>query len=263
MSSSKTKAKSVDRVINILEAIAKKSHGMAHADVCSELNLNKSTAHYTLQALEQRGFLRREPETLRYHLGLSILSLGHDLLTGVSWADAAAPALARLIEESGEFIKQGHPAAHVAVMDHGEAVYVAKHYRPGFLGTHTWIGQRLPAHAVAVGKAMLAYLAKSEVDVVVNKPELEEITDKTITSPERFRETLKQVAELGYAVDDQESCKGVRCVAAPIIDSKGIAIASVSVTGTVFQIDEDNAEKLAEQVKGAAEQIARRLGLRN
>ena len=51
-----------------------------------------------------------------------------------------------------------HITTHLAILDHGEAVYVEKVEAPGFIKMNTWIGRRMEVHSTAVGKALLAYL---------------------------------------------------------------------------------------------------------
>ncbi|MBZ5646896.1 MAG: IclR family transcriptional regulator [Acidobacteriia bacterium] len=243
----------VERTLEILEAVAHRSGGMSNADISRKLRIPKSSASYILRTLEHRGYLRRDPETGRYRLGVKVLSLSRGALTGLDVREAAQPIMRHLVEHN-------HLTAHLAILDGDEAVYVEKVDAPGFIKMDTWVGRRMEIHSTSVGKALAAYLDPEKIGAILKSRGMKKLTQRTITSPARFMKELEKVREQGYAVDDEENSSEVRCVAAPIFGVGGQIEASLGMTGTIHQISLEMLPKLAAAVKDATLRISHQLG---
>src|SRR5271165_5340663 len=205
----------VERTILILEAVGQREGGMSNADFHRKLKIPKSSASYILRTLEQHGYVRRDRDNGKYRLGMKVLSLSRAALSGMDIREAALPIMRHLVD-------QIHLTTHLAILDHGEAVYVEKVETPGFIKMDTWIGRRMEVHSTAVGKALLAYLDSKERDVILrHRGGLKKLTTHTITTLPRLLNELERVRELGYAVDDEENSLGARCVGAPIFNGEG------------------------------------------
>jgi len=240
----------VHRALAMLEAISKSAGGLSNSDLSRKLKIPKSSASYILRALEAGGYVRREAAG-KYRLGLALLSLSSRALEGVDVREVALPILQHLVERSGL-------TAHLAVLDHGQAVYIAKVDAPGFVKMNTWPGKRMNLHSTSVGKALLAHLPEEELQRVIAKG-LTKWTPHTLTAPAKLLADLEHVRRRGYAVDEQESTVGIRCVAAPVFSPQGVA-ASIGVTGTVTQFHAADLHRFAEMVKDAARRISLQLG---
>ena len=242
----------VERALNILEAAAQRRDGLTNAEISRKLGIPKSSASYILRTLEKRGYLRREAETGRYRLGLKILSLGGDAQANLDIADVALPFMRIL----GEKIRM---TVHLAVLDQGEAVYIEKVEAPGFFKVNTWVGRRMFLHSTSVGKCLLAWLPKHDVENLVKQQGLKKRTPKTITSIMRLIAELEHVKQSGYAVDDEENSLGARCLGAPIFDTMGNVTAALGASGTLTQTDEDSVPRIIEALKEAARRISRQM----
>ncbi len=247
-----TPSTAIERALSMLELVAQRNGGMSNADLSRKLQIPKSSASYILRALEQRGYLHRDPEG-KYKLGLKIVSLSRGALSGIDVREAAAPILRHLMERS-------QSSVHLATMDHGEAVYIDKVEAPGFIKMDTWVGRRMEVHTTSVGKALVSFLPEDEVEKIVKSRGMGKRTVHTITTWPRLVKEMEKVREQGYAIDDEENNLGVRCVAAPIFDGTGHVIASVGLTGTINRIDKANVPKYAEMVKEAARAVSHQLG---
>jgi len=245
-------ATAVERALAILEAAAQRADGLTNSELSRWLGMPKSSASYILRTLERRGYLRRHPETGKYRLGLKILSLGRDVLAGFDIGPLALPVLRALVDRT-------RLTAHLAILDHGEAVYIGKVDAPGFIKMDTWVGKRMSVHSTSVGKALIAHLPKTEVEAIVRAHGLKKRAPKTITNLSRLLAELEKVRMQGYAVDDEENSLGARCIGAPVFDLLGIVEAAVGISGTTTQVDDANLPKLAELVKEAARKITRQL----
>ncbi len=245
----------VERTLEILEAVAHRSSGMSNADISRKLNIPKSSASYILRTLERRGYLRRDPETARYRLGVKVLSLSRGALSGLDVREAALPVMRHLVDQS-------HMTAHLAILDGDEAVYVEKVEAPGFIKMNTWIGRRMEVHSTAVGKALLAYLDPKQRDAILHRRGLKKLTTHTITTLARLLQELERVRQQGYSVDDEENSLGARCVGAPIFNSAGQIEAAIASTGTTNDVPHEAVPHIADMVKEAARRISHQIGYR-
>jgi DNA-binding IclR family transcriptional regulator len=245
-------ATAVERALNILENIAQRRDGLTNSEISRKLAIPKSSASYILRTLERRGYLRREGETGRYKLGLKILSLGGDAQSNLDVADVALPFMRSLVERL-------HLTSHLAVLDQGEAVYIEKVEAPGFFKVNTWVGRRMYLHSTSVGKVLLAWLPRQEMEAIVRQKGMKKRTPKTITAVSRLLADLELVREQGYAVDDEENSTGARCLGAPIHDAMGSVTAALGVSGTLTQVDEENLSRIADALKETARRISRQL----
>jgi IclR family KDG regulon transcriptional repressor len=245
-------ATSVERALNILEAAANRREGLTNSEISHKLGMPKSSASYILRTLERRGYLRRDAETGRYRLGLKILSLGGDARANLDLAEVGLPFMQALQERI-------HLTIHLAVLDQGEAVYIEKVEAPGFFKVNTWVGRRMYLHSTSVGKCLLAWLPKAEVETLLRQQGMKKRTPKTISSIPKLFADLEHVRELGHAIDDEENSLGARCLGTPIFDAMGSVTAALGVSGTLTQMDEANLPRIMDALKETARRISRQL----
>src|SRR5258708_29944574 len=245
-------ATAVERALNILEAAAQRREGVTNAEISRKLGITKSSASYILRTLEKRSYLRRETETGRYRLGLKVLSLGGDAQTNLDVAHVALPFMRSLVDKI-------RMTSHLAVLDQGEAVYIEKVEAPGFFKVNTWVGRRMYLHSTSVGKCLVAWLPKPEVETLLHQQGLKKRTPKTITSLGKLVAELELVRAQGHAVDDEENSLGARCVAAPIFGVNGAAVAALGVSGTLTQMEEANLPPTLHRLTDDPRRVARQM----
>ena len=245
-------ATSVERALNILEAAANRREGLTNSEISHKLGIPKSSASYILRTLDRRGYLRRDAETGRYRLGLKILSLGGDARANLDLAEVTLPFMQALQDRI-------HLTIHLAVLDQGEAVYIEKVEAPGFFRVNTWVGRRMYLHSTSVGKCLLAWLPKQEVETLLRQQGMKKRTPKTITSVAKLVAELEGVREQGHAIDDEENSAGARCLGAPIFDAAGNVTSALGVSGTLTQMDEPNMPRILDALKETARRISRQV----
>jgi DNA-binding IclR family transcriptional regulator len=250
--SDNTPATAVERALNILEAAAHRREGLTNSEISQRLGIPKSSASYILRTLDRRGYLRRDAATGRYRLGLKILSLGGDARANLDLAEVASPFMQVLQQRI-------HLTVHLAVLDQGEAVYIEKVDAPGFFKVNTWIGRRMFLHSTSVGKCLIAWLPKPEVESLLHQQGLKKRTPKTITGLGKLFTELEHVRAQGHAVDDEENSLGARCVAVPIFGASTAVIAALGVSGTLSQMDEANLPRILDALKETSRRVARQM----
>lgn len=155
---------------------------------------------------------------------------------------------------------------HLVFLDRNEIVYLDKleaANNHSSLRMASRVGLRIPAHSSAVGKVLLSHLPEETLNDLLREKGLPKRTENTITDPGQLKSHLKMVRRKGYAIDDEENEKGIRCVAAPIQDEAGKVVAAISVSGPAFRITKKGIqETLKKEVMETALKVSQRLGFR-
>lgn len=245
----------VERALSILEAAAQEPEGLSNAEISRKLQMPKSSASYILRTLEKQGYLHRDQETGKYRVGLKILSLSRGALSGIDVREVALPIMRHLVEKT-------NLTCHLAILDGPEAVYIEKVEPTGFIRMDTWVGRRMRVHATSVGKALVAYIPQAQLEKILAERSMERRTPKTIITLPRLLKELEKVRAQGYGVDDEENNLGARCVGAPIFNQQGMAEASLGLSGTIHQVNEQTMPRILEHLKDAARHISMQLGYR-
>lgn len=241
---------SVDRAVTILEIMAREGD-VGVTELAAELDVHKSTAFRLVSTLERRGLVEQDYERGKYRLGVALLRLAGATQKQLDLVQESRVVIEEVAIEVGETV-------NVTVLSDGAALYIDQAAGPSALQIHNWVGRRIPLHATSNGKVLLAFYAYRRLSDVVRTP-LERFTEYTVTSLRELEAELAEVRERGYAVAVDELEIGLTAVAAPVHDSDGRVIASVSASGPGFRL-EGRIEEVAEAMMGAGEAISRRLG---
>ena len=235
---------SVDRVIDVLETLAAaQPHGQTVSELSRDTDISRPSLYRTLTALERRGWAVREDQS--WMVGPSLAGISEPAPRSANLIERTRPALVRLWEEYGETVNLGIPSRdEVLYLDILESVRG--------LRTGAQVGSRDPMHATALGKIFLAARPSSEVRRLLGNAELPRLTPRTIVTLAPLMRELADVSERGWAIDDEESELGVRCVAAPVRDRDGRTLAAISLSAPTVRFDEDSLPEVAAAVSAEA-----------
>jgi DNA-binding IclR family transcriptional regulator len=187
---SRAGSRSVLRALEVLELLASLDSPMSLARLAKELDIPKTSCLGLLRALSAHDFIRQD-ETGSYGLAVRSFEVGAAYLRTMTPTRAAAAQLRGLTGQLGM-------TSHFAILDGDEVVYLAKHDPPGSgIRLASALGARLPAATTAVGQAQLAFTGRAGAP-----------------GPDEVRAR-------GYAVDEGKTAAGIRCVAAPVFDTRG------------------------------------------
>jgi DNA-binding IclR family transcriptional regulator len=226
---------------------------MGVVELAGALNLSKGTVHGILRTLREVGFVEQDPESGKYQLGAALLHMGSSYLDGnelrtraLNWADSLA-------SRTGESVRIG--------MLHDAQVLVVHHvFRPDDSRQALEVGGLLPAHASAIGKALLAenvYVLAGLADAGLTR-----FTSATITDADELRIHLREITERGWAADIEELVEGEASYAAPIKDRRGLAVGAIGISGPVERLLRDGAPhtEYVSYVREAARAVSRDFG---
>jgi IclR family transcriptional regulator, acetate operon repressor len=242
----------IDRGLVVLTVIAA-ADGMTLSDLAQRVGLAPSTAHRILASLSAHRFVQHDEERGLWLIGVGAFEVGTAFLRNRRLAGIGRVVMHTLMERSGETVNLG-------IEDSGEVVFISQVESHRALRAFFRAGSRAAIHASGVGKALLAHLPEAHVRDILHKRGLKKFTEHTLVVPADLFGALKEVRARGWAVDDEERTPGMRCVAAPIFNEYGEAIAGVSVSGPTVRITPERIGEFGPLVKRAAAEITTSIG---
>lgn len=242
--------KSARRAIDLIETFAAHDVWLSLADLHARTGIPRSSLHGLLRTLLEAGWLEADPNTGRHRLGVRALLCGTAYLDRDAVVPFATEALERIREQSGF-------TAHFARRIGADVVYLET--RESRRSTHlvSRVGRTLPAHATALGKALLAELTHDEIDELMPR-ELCALTANTITTLETLQEECAATRERGFAVEAEESNTGVRCVAT-VIPYRIPGTDAMSCSMPVSQATDADAQRVGELLVETTAELGRQL----
>lgn len=238
---------SVDRAMSLFELLANSRGGLTLSELSRKLNLPKSTTHYLIHTLENRGYLQQNKDG-RHELGLRFAKLAAASTAEMDFCNAAKPYLKQVA------VRLGLTAALTALRG-AEAVVIAIAAVAQVGGGGAWVGRHVDLHCTAQGKALIAGMSDDELGEMFAGREFAPFTSKTIRSLSVLKAHLAEARARGYSVNDEEYYQGVRAVAAPVFDPLGVVVAAVSVRGSCKQIPSDRLPQLGQEMVRASRDL--------
>jgi IclR family pca regulon transcriptional regulator len=245
---------SLSRGLSLLSVLSENSSPLTLTELSDRLGLSKSTIQRLTYTLQHLGYLDRDRETKKYHLGPKFLALGFSVMKGLDLRKVALPFLLETSKEIGETV-------NLAVLDGNEIVYVERIKTQQILNINLHVGSRLPAFCTSMGKAMLAFLPKDRLREILARMELTPLTAYTITKKQHLEKELRRVRARGFATNNEELSVGLRSTAAPVRNFNGEVIAAVNIAVPSIRVSPKRLETVfAKKVMATADKISSVLG---
>ncbi|GAA3204725.1 IclR family transcriptional regulator domain-containing protein [Nonomuraea helvata] len=233
---------SLARGLAVLVSLGSARGGLSLADAAKVTGLPRATARRSLQVLERMGYVASRGS--RFALLPKVMELGYASLSERTLGEVVQPHLADLVARV-------HQSASVAVLSGDDVLYVARVPTASIMTVDITVGTRFPAYATSMGRVLLADQPEERLAGVTP----ERLTRHTITSPAGLRAAVRQAAEDGYALVDQELEEGVRSIAVPVRGRDGRVVAAVNVATHASRASRD--ELLRDVLPALTETAAR------
>ncbi|MGO2110084.1 MAG: IclR family transcriptional regulator [Pseudoclavibacter sp.] len=240
----------VDNAARILLMLADRPW-LRTSDVAGELGVSRSTAHRMVTTLLERGLLRYNPGDKSYGPGYRLVELGMSVIGVGDLKSEAMPFLAQVAAATGE-------TAHLIMLERDEIVFVSVVEGGHVIRAASRVGARVPAHATAAGKCLLAQLTPEELEQRYPSARLAPATDATVRSRAALLKQLDAARERGYAINDGESESELAAISAPILDARGAAHGAISISGPIQRVRAAR-ERYVDAVVAATRDLERKL----
>jgi IclR family KDG regulon transcriptional repressor len=244
--------RSVGQTLDALELLSRVDEPLGLGEIARRLGISAPATHRLLSALRERGYVAQDPSSSRYTCGLACFTLASQAASRRGLRAAAAPHIQALNRETRE-------AVHLAVYQSGSAVYIDKLESLRETTPVSRVGERAPAHCVATGRAILAYLPIVDIEALLSGG-LERFTDATPADRESLLTDIAETRRRGYALNRGSWRPAVGGVAAPIRDFTGMVQGSVGCCVPLERFAEDRVPELARRTVETAAAISGELG---
>lgn len=240
---------SVDRAIRIL-TVLQGARRVSLSELAGRLELPPSTVHGIVRTLVGHGMVTQERGSGRYQLGPAVLRLGNVYLDTLELRSRAVTWSEELARRSGFAVRTGVMLGDSVVIIHHEP-------RPDGSRQMPEVGIVIPAHASALGKALLAFLS-DDAKRLLGGSALRSMTGETVTDPALLAAQLDQVRTSGIALESDEAVLGECGAAAAVFDTTGLAVGAVGVVvpSNEWPVDDN----VVDAVRSTARTISRELG---
>jgi len=219
-------------------------------ELAQEVNIPLSTAYRLIGEQRRAGWLSPAGRG-RYMPGPGFLDLAANVDQRALLVNIARPQLRGLAQQLGQTV-------HLGVLENDMVTYLLKESGGG-CPVFTQEGMQLEAYCSAIGKMLLACLPDEQREHYIASGPFVALTKNTIVSADELRKTLKAIKEADYAIDDEEVFEGLRCIAIPIRDHHGKAVAAVSISRTVPATKPIEEATLLNRLRGCAKRITKSL----
>ena len=243
----------ITKVLRILEAIQSSPSGLTLKPICDITGVNKSTAHRFLKHLLHEEYLIRT-EWGAYMIGPKLARMTTRATQWDRLLAVARPILWELWKSTGETV-------NLAALDQDTVLYIEVFESSHEFRFASKVGARRPLHVTALGKAMAAFLPGDQQERILSNIKFEPATTKSLKNLAEFRHELEQVRKQGYAIDEQETVLGARCLGAPVFGAESTPVAAISISGPVTRISLDAIPVLAKALQSAARSVSAGMGV--
>lgn len=244
-----SEVQSLDRAIALLRIIAD-ADGLPLADIARAAELPVSTVHRLLATLERRELLSHDLSTGLWTVGLGAFRIGSAYLRIRKLPEIGRPVIRKLLHEVEETV-------NLSMFDGMELIVVAQAESHAPVRAFFRLGVRLPLHATAAGKAVLAAAGPAFRGACLASMRFEPFTTRTHRSERDLMDDVTAIGARGYAIDEEEHAPGMKAVAAAILNEWREPVGAVSVAAPAARMSEERIARFGRRVMAAAEQMTR------
>ncbi|MBI4503917.1 MAG: IclR family transcriptional regulator [Chloroflexi bacterium] len=242
----------LDRVLDVLDALERDPEATV-TELARRLNVDKSTASRQLAALAQRGYVDRDAVTGRFRLGIRLLHLGSLVARRLNIRTAALPVMTRLRDATNETIclsiRRGLQRVYIEVVESRHEVRRTQE-----------IGVFRPLYPGAPGKAFLAFMPATEVELVLRSLGAVRFTSGATPDRRAVEADLAAIRASGASWSEQETIPGAAAAALPILDHSGEVVAVLSIAMPITRLTPEHRAHCIEQGRVAAAELSHSLG---
>lgn len=242
------------KAFSILETLTVNSQPLSMAELARETGMTKPTAHRIISVLAELGFVERDHGKRGYVEGSRLIQFALDTLKATAPRNIRHTELRALSEETGETCNFG-------ILTGAEVVYLDRVEASHPLGLRFEPGSLVPVHCSAIGKLLLSMEEPERREELLKSIPLTRYTDKTITTTSEMLEALEKIAETEIGIDDEESIKGVVCIAVPVRANDGGVVGGLAISAPTARLSMEQAIGLAPQLRRSAARLGKTFSL--
>lgn len=246
-------SKTVRNALTLLNCFSRSRPVLNTSELARQLKLARTSVMRLLVTLEACGYVEKLPAAAGYRIGLRAFEVGTLFL-------AANPLSFVLLRALDELVTNTQCTAYFAILDKDDIVIL--NYREGTLPIRfIWqVGDRLPCHTTALGKAMLAHMSAKEIEGHIGtRQQLRVLTAKSLRTRSALLKEIEKTRERGWGMAHEESHAGLTAVGSAILDDAGHPIAAISISCLDYPPNPERLKKYATVVQKTARDVSRQI----
>jgi len=232
----------------VLDVLLDSQRPESLADISARLDLPRQTVHRVVRQLEELDLVRRDFARDHYFVGARMIQLSVNALRAAARLAPVHAVLTQLVEDIGE-------TCNVGVLERDEVVYIDRVECDWPLRLQLSAGSRVPVHATAIGKLLVAHLPSRTRKRILETVPLQAFTENSLTTAEALEEEFKRIRRDGYATNNEENLAGLIALAVPIYDGEGRVIAGLAVHAPVARMNLDQAAEQLPLLRSVAAKL--------
>lgn len=244
--------KSLDRAIVVLQRLGEIG-GATLSALAGDLGQSPATIYRVLTTFQGRGLVAFDENSQVWSIGAGTFLIGAGFLRRTSLVESARPILRALMAATGE-------TANLGIERDGEVLFVSQVETQAHIRAFFPPGSMSQMHASGIGKALLAFMPEDRRAVILAGLRLTRYTDQTLCDRRALAQDLEASRARGFAVDADEKTDGMRCIAAPVFDAYGEAVAGISISGPSGRITDRDIPRLGDAAMAAARKLSAAIG---
>lgn len=239
--------KTLDNSLELLKYFTREKPSWGVRELAKEMGISHSIVYRTLASFEKYGFLKQNPDSKKYELGLRFLEYGQMVKEKMRLSEIVYPIMKRLAEKAEESVfltwldKLDGVTVEIAESDHPIKYDVS-------------LGTRTPLYVGASCKVIMAYLPKEKQQEIIDQG-LKAFTKNTILDEDTLLQDLAEIKKRGWCYSAGEFSDAVFGLGVPLFNSQNEVIASLTICGPEYRVEEMNIEEALSELKKEASEI--------
>jgi DNA-binding IclR family transcriptional regulator len=240
------------KVLSVLNVFTVEQPELSLHQISQRTAIATSSLYRYLRAMEDDGYVARDPESGKYTVGLRLVELGGIALSNLEFRHYGQLALDKL---SAKLTMN----ANIGLLYEGDLMHIVFSVHEDAGLHHSVIGRRSPAHCTAMGKVLLASLGREKAHAILSAYGWRPITSRSISNFKRLDDELDAICSRGYAEDYREANENSGCIAFPIQTRGNKVVAAMSVSTTAARLEKCK-QNVIDELGKSAEQLSYGLG---
>lgn len=242
------------KAFSILETLTGNSQPLSMAELARETGMTKPTAHRIITVLAELGFVERDQGKRGYVEGSRLIQFALDTLKATVPRNMRHTVMRALSDETGETCNFG-------ILVGAEVVYLDRVEAKWPLGLRFEPGSQVPAHCSAIGKLLLSFESAERREELLRAMPLTKYTQRTITSISALLDDLETIQNDEIGIDNEESIKGMVCVAVPVRAADGGIVGGLAISAPEARVSIKDALKQIPKIRQAAARLGKTFSL--
>lgn len=206
--------------LRVIEAFTADTPRLSISEASAIAGLDRATTRRCLLTLAEQGYCAYDGKF--FTVTPRVLRLGTGCLAAMPLPRIVQPWLDQLSERIGQ-------STSVAILDDSEIVYVARAAQRRVMSIALMPGSRLPAYCTSMGRVLLAALPEDKAREILRSSALTPRTPNTLVDQDAIMGELERVRRQGFATVDQEVELGLRSIAVPLRNARGVVVAALNI----------------------------------